>query len=81
MPRKLLREAFVILVETALLLALLAGFGLPGRRPPKAEAAVSFAETLQPRAVRPTQMRRAGAWPHPCAEKSKHPLVPCGPQN
>ena len=49
MPRKLLREAFVILVETAVLLALLAVLGLPGRRSPQAEAAVSFAETLQPR--------------------------------
>ncbi len=55
MPRKLLREAFVIVVETAVLLALLAALGLPGRRPPKAEAAVSFAETLQTQGVRPTQ--------------------------
>ena len=55
MPRKLLREALVILVETTVLLVLLAVLGLPGRRPPKAEAAVSFAETLQPRVVRPAQ--------------------------
>jgi hypothetical protein len=64
MPRKLLREAFVILVETAMLLALLAVLGLPGRRPPKAEAAVSFAETLQP---------QAGVRPHPCTEPFVRP--------
>ena len=56
MTRNFCREALVILVETAFLLALLATLGLPRRRPPKAEAAVSFAETLQPRTVRSTQM-------------------------
>ncbi len=75
MPRKLLREAFVILVETAVLLALLAVLGLPGRRQPKAEAAVSFAETLQPRGGRPTQMSRGRVWAHPFAEKFGRPGV------
>ena len=75
MPRKFQREALVILVETAVLLALLAALGLPGRRPPQAEAAVSFAETLQPRGGRPAQMSRGRVWAHPFAEKFGRPGV------
>lgn len=75
MPRKFQREALVILVETAVLLALLAALGLPGRRSPQAEVAVSFAETLQPRGGRPTQMSRGRVWAHPFAEKFGRPGV------
>lgn len=61
MPRKLFREAFVILVETVVLLALLAVLGLPGRRSPKAEASVTFSDTLQPQASRARQMQNGAA--------------------
>ena len=48
MHKKILREATVILIETVLVLGIIATFGLPGRstKGDAAEAAVSFEESL-----------------------------------
>ena len=62
MRSKILREAVVIVVETAILLALVAAFGPSGRRPPKAEAAVSFEESLLG-APEQRKESRTSAWP------------------
>ena len=48
MSHRILREVVIIAVETALLLAAVAAWGVPGerRRPAPVEAAVSFELTL-----------------------------------
>jgi hypothetical protein len=48
MSHRILREVVIVAVETALLLAAVAAWGVPGerRRPASVEAAVSFEQTL-----------------------------------